>query len=212
MYDINALNSAQTNNKCSGQTYKSSSLTEYKLSIYKQINDMISKSTNNEDMIWVDISDEGFENMKQNPAYEAWVLDKVRQACNSCKHYGYASWFSLKFGANESDYKEMGHSFPNRKMREMQRKRELEEKKEIQKKRKKQLEKKLLEKLWRKQKTEQIYTQLKILDHRIQVQKENKAIFEGKEFYPQDHSASLYATAKRRAAAYETFFIFRDKA
>jgi len=187
------------------------SITDYKASIYKKIDNMVKKSTDHEDMVWVNLSDECFENMRQNPEYEAWVLDKIQKACNSCKsNNGYAKWTVLNFGASETDFKEVSHSFPDKKTREKEREEEREAREALRKKRKKLLEKKLLEAKLRKQKIERNYTQLKIIDHQKQIQEENKALLFGQNYYPRDHSASLYATAKRRASAYEATFIFYD--
>jgi len=210
MYDITAMDAAAVNDKCQSSRRKSTAASEYQLSINRQINDIITQNTDREDMIWVSLSDECLARMQQDPAYESWVLDKVRQACGSCKGDRYESWIVLKFGASESDFQETGRTIPDRRTRERLRQQEIEAKKALKEKRKKQLEKKLLEEKWRKQKVERDYVMLKILDHRMQVEEENKAMRCGLDYHPQDHTASLYAAAKRRARAYESTFLYCD--
>ncbi len=186
------------------------SLSEYKISIYKQIKDF-SKQSKKGNVVWLTISDECFTAMKQDPSYESWVLNKIQQAYNSSAPDGYDSWIFLKFGANKSDYKETVHSTPDRRTQKKLQEKEREERERIRKKRKKELEKKILEQKWHKQLIEKTYVQLKAIDHRIQVQEENKALLLGTEYNYKDHSASLYAAARRRASAYESTFLYRDK-
>lgn len=209
MYDISTIRAPAANKDYSTAKGQDHSMAEYKWSIYNKIQEFAANA-DREDMVWVTISDEGFAAMKQNPAYEAWVLDKIRHAYDSCASDGCASWVFLSFGSSETDYKETIHSRPDRQTRRRIMEREKAEKEAIRKKRKKQLEKKILEEKWLKQKIEKTYVQLKILDHRIQVQEENKALYFGADFYPEDHSAALYSAAKRRASAYEATFIYHD--
>ena len=187
-----------------------SSLKEYKLSIYEKIKEFSKDNKGKGDMVWVTIPDECFLAMRQDPAYESWVLGKIRAAYAACNDDGYDSWIFLKFGASEADFKQQTHTVPDSKTQKKMRDREQEIKKEIERQRKKRLEKKLLEEKWKKQKAERTYVQLKILDHRHQVEDENKAIRFDKDYTPKDHRASLYATAKRRAYAYESTFRYTD--
>ena len=138
------------------------------------------------------------------------MLDKIHRFYASCSGDHSDTFAVLQFGPQEADYKETVHTRPDRRTREHLRQQEEDAKRELRKKRKKQYEKKLLEQKWIKQEIERTYVQLKILDHRIQVQNENKALRFDKEFYPADHSASLYAAAKRRASAYEATFLYND--
>lgn len=186
------------------------SIEEYKLSIYKQIDGMMAKSVGAGDMVWVSISEECFQNMQRDPAYEAWVLDKVRQACASCGSNGVDYCSVLKFGATKEDYKETSQCFADKATRKMLREKEAEARRELQRKRKKQQEKKMLEAKWYKQRVERNFIQLKIQDHRKQVQEENKAVLLGKDYDWKDHRATMYATAQRRAAAYEATFVYHD--
>lgn len=208
MYEMKTTGMSASQNSYGSEEY--SSLKEYKNSIYEKIGEYAKNSKGKGDVVWVTISDECFVAMRQNPAYESWVLNKIRYAYASCKEDGYDSWTFLKFGASEADYKEEVHTRPDSKTQRKMREREQEEKKAIELKRKKQLEKKLLEEKWRKQKAERTFVQLKILDHREQVEEENKAIRFGKDFSPKDHRATLYAKAKRRAMAYESTFRYKD--
>lgn len=209
MHDISSIQTTTVKQKYSKPQDKNISMSEYKLSIYNKI-EQLAANADRGDMVWVTISEECFAAMKQNPSYEAWVLDKIRNAYNSCASDGCDSWIFLTFGSTEADYQEHIHTMPDRQTRERIREREQEEKENLRKKRKKQLEKKILEEKWRKQEVERAYVRLKILDHQIQVQEENKALRLNKKFYPEDHSASLYAAAKRRASAYESTFLYRN--
>lgn len=191
--------------------YRNTSIEEYKLSIYKKIDGMLAKSVGQGDMVWVSISDECFQNMQKDPAYESWVLDKVRQACASCENNGYEYCSVLKFGATEADYQETSQCFADKATRKMLREKEAEAKRELQKKRKKQQEKKALEEKWYKQRVERNFVQLKIQDHRKQVQEENKAVLFGRDYDWKDHRATMYAAAQRRAAAYESTFVYHDR-
>lgn len=212
MYDILSVKTASTQ---AAQTkyftpQKQDDMTNYKLSVYQKIEEISADYSSHEDFVWITISEECFHSMKQNPTYEAWVLDKIRKSYNSCTEDGYHSYAFLKFGAQESDFKEISHSFPTRKTQEKLCKKEREEKKSIEKRRKKLQEKKLLEEKWRKQEIQRTYVWLKSLDHRMQTQEENQALRFGTDFYYKDHSASLYAAAKRRVSAYESTFLYRD--
>lgn len=187
-----------------------SSLKEYKLSIYKQIEAFSKENQERGDMVWVTISDECFLAMRQDPAYESWVLGKIRSAYASCNDDDYDSWTFLRFGAGEADFKKETHTLPSQKLQKKIREREEREKKAVEEQRKKRLEKKLLEEKWRKQRAERAYVQLKILDHRHQVEEEGKAIRFGEDYRPEDHRATLFATAQRRACAYEATFRYAD--
>lgn len=211
MHDVTAIYTNEAHNNYSSEKGSHTSTSEYQLSIYNRINEMISKYTDRDDMVWVTLSDECFARMQKDPAYESWVMDKILQACKSCSGGGYDSWIVLKFGAAESDFHQTSHTFPDRRTRERIRAQELEAKKQLQKKRKKQLEKKILEERWKRQKIEKNYVQLKILDHRMQVEEENKAILNGQSYYPQDRTATLYSAAKRRISAYEATFLYSGR-
>lgn len=209
MNNITAQKNISVQNQYNTPSKKDASMSSYKLSIYNKIDEWSSHADHG-DFVWISISDECFAAMKQNPSYESWVLNKIYNFYSSCSGDHMDTFAVLQFGPLESDYKETLHTMPDRKMREYLRKQEQDAKKELRKKRLKQYEKKILEKKWTKQEIERIYVQLKIIDHRIQVQNENKALRFGEEFYPADHSASLYAAAKRRASAYESTFIYHD--
>lgn len=210
MYNITTKWNVPAQNQYNTPIKQDTSMSSYKLSIYHKIEEW-SSHADRDDFVLVSISDECFAAMKQDPSYENWVLEKIHDFYSSCTGDHYDTIAVLKFGSQESDYKETVHTMPDRRTREYLRQQEQDAKKELQKKRKKQYEKKLLEQKWIKQEIERTYVQLKILDHRIQVQEENKALCFDEEFYPADHSASLYAAAKRRASAYEATFVYHDR-
>ena len=55
------------------------SLDDYKQSIWKKISELPMSTSSRMQSISVQITDEGFEAMKNDPEYEAWVLDTLRR-------------------------------------------------------------------------------------------------------------------------------------
>lgn len=187
-------------------------MTEYKIDFYNKVKEICKKSGNKDVTVWLTVSEECFIAMKNDPSYESWVLEQINKAYQNGSCYGYESWLFLKFGAAKSEFKKTVHTFPNRRTLQKMQEKERAAREEIRRKRKKQLEKKLLEEKWRKLEVERTYVQLKSLDHRLQLEQENKALRFGTEFNWKDRSASLYAAAKRKASAYESTFLYRDHA
>ncbi len=83
------------------------SMAEYKLYIYDKIAAIQMHPSNIYDSVAVQITEEGFRAMKNDPEYEKWVLDKLRSNFNC-----YDPWsgtcggkFSIfKFGATKEEY------------------------------------------------------------------------------------------------------------
>ena len=72
--DIQAVNV-----KAAGAETADMSLGEYKQYIWKKISDLPMSASSRMQSISVQITDEGFEAMKNDPEYEAWVLDSLAQ-------------------------------------------------------------------------------------------------------------------------------------
>lgn len=188
------------------------SITEYKIEFYQKVKEICKNNASKDVSVWLSISEDCFIAMKKDPSYESWVLEQINDAYQRGPCFGYESWTFLKFGATKSEFKKTTHSFPNRRTLQKMQEKERAAREEIRRRRKKQLEKKILEEKWRKLEIERTYVQLKSLDHRIQLEQENKALRFGTEFNWKDRSASLYAAAKRKASAYESTFLYRDHA
>lgn len=98
--------SAGLQNSDSGMT-----LEQYKQSIYQQISDMPRHSSRLLESVSISISDKGFEAMKNDPEYEKWVLDTIRQEFASDNPWIYAcqgGYSVFTFGAEKEDYRGEG--------------------------------------------------------------------------------------------------------
>lgn len=81
-------------------------LEEYKQHIYDRISRLPMDSSNRMDMVSVQISDEGFAAMKNDPEYEQWVLDSLE--ANFLYHDPWSSmcggkYVMLRFGATKEE-------------------------------------------------------------------------------------------------------------
>lgn len=86
----------------------SMSLTEYKSYIYNIISGLTFDPSESRDFIAVNISDEGFEAMKNDPEYEKWVLEKVAEDYFSFNMWGnrHCTRYGIKyFGATKEEYR-----------------------------------------------------------------------------------------------------------
>ena len=63
-------------------------MTEYKLYLYEKISALPVHPWNLQDYVAVFISDDGLEAMKNDPEYEAWVLDCLRKNFQACDPWG----------------------------------------------------------------------------------------------------------------------------
>lgn len=87
---------------------KSMSMTEYKIYIYNVISALTFDPSESRDFIAVNISDEGFEAMKNDPDYEKWVLSKVKEDYFSFNMWGnrHSVRYGIKyFGATKEEYR-----------------------------------------------------------------------------------------------------------
>lgn len=86
----------------------SMSMTEYKIYIYNMISALTFDPSESQDFIAVNISDEGFEAMKNDPEYEKWVLSKVKEDYFSFDMWGnrHSVRYGIKyFGATKEEYR-----------------------------------------------------------------------------------------------------------
>lgn len=94
------------------------SLDEYKAYIEGKLQNIPRNITRHRDDVTIVISDEGFSAMQNDPDYEAWVLDSVREELSFpdylCGYPGtYGHHEVIQFGATKEDYR--GQSFAIRK-------------------------------------------------------------------------------------------------
>ena len=87
-------------------------LDEYKAYIEGQLQNIPRNITRHRDDVTIVISDEGFQAMQNDPEYEAWVLDSVREELSFpdylCGYPGtYGRYDVQVFGATKEDYR--GH-------------------------------------------------------------------------------------------------------
>ena len=83
---------------------------EYKSYIAEKIKNIPFNSSKSSDDEIIQISNSGWQEMKDNPNYEQWVLGKItasRQASNQFALAGFGgSYYIMRFGDKESDYHE----------------------------------------------------------------------------------------------------------
>lgn len=87
---------------------ESMSMTEYKMYIYNIISELAFDTSESRDFIAVNISEAGFEAMKNDPEYEKWVLSKVAEDYFSFNMWGNSQSvrYGIKyFGATKDEYR-----------------------------------------------------------------------------------------------------------
>ena len=86
----------------------SMTMTEYKSYIYNMISALTFNPSESRDFIAVNISDEGFEAMKNDAEYEKWVLSKIKEDYFSFNMWGNRNSvrYGIKyFGATKEEYR-----------------------------------------------------------------------------------------------------------
>lgn len=86
------------------------SLDEYKAYIESELQNIPRNFTRYRDDVTIVISDDGFRAMQNDPDYEAWVLDSVREELSFpdylCGYPGtYGHYDVMQFGATKEDYR-----------------------------------------------------------------------------------------------------------
>lgn len=124
------------------------SLEEYMNYIYGIISELSRKNYSRGNSVFIYISEEGFLAMQNDPEYEAWVMENIRQAYHDCGsrggHDGYHS--AHFFGATKEEYQgQSWHSGCSKCEQERRRERRLRQKKRLEALLKKRRERKLLE-------------------------------------------------------------------
>lgn len=205
---LSAYQSADFALACQKESAQPMSMEAYKLSIYEKISRMPFNPCRNRGDIFMDISEEAFAAMKNDPSYEKWVLDTIQKEFSAAVPFGSNTVTVLSFGAKKEDFKGESWSMPSKRELERMRKERWERKEAIKKKRKKLLEKQRLEEKWKKEAALAAFYQLKRLDHIQQTQEENKALRLHQDYTRQNRDASLLAAARRKAGNYEASFLY----
>lgn len=130
------------------QSMADMSLDEYMQYIYGILSELSRKNYSRGNSVFIYISEEGFRAMQQDPEYEAWVMENIRQAYHDCGfrggHDGYHS--AHFFGATKEEYRgQSWHSGCSKCEQERRRERKLRQKKKLEALLKKRRERKLLE-------------------------------------------------------------------
>lgn len=85
---------------------KAMSMTEYKMYLYEKISALPVHPWNRQDYVAVHISDKGLEAMKNDPEYEAWVLDCLRRNFQAYDPWGArcgGKFVIFRFGATKEE-------------------------------------------------------------------------------------------------------------
>lgn len=139
------------------------SLEEYAHYIYGIISDLDRRNYSRGNSVFIYISEEGFRAMQNDPEYEAWVMQNIREAYYYAGHRGgHDGYHSAHFfGATKEEYRGQSWSFGCSKC-DQERRQELKRrrKKQLQALLKKRQEQKLLE----KQRLEKMYLEKRRLE------------------------------------------------
>ena len=88
---------------------KDMSMSQYKAYITEKISNISFDETRPNDEEFIQITDAGWEAMKNDAGYESWVLDKIRQTRSTSDGYyrlgGSGSYTMESFGATREDYR-----------------------------------------------------------------------------------------------------------
>lgn len=142
------------------------SLEEYARYIYGQISELSRKNYSSGNSVFIYISEEGFRAMQNDPEYEAWVMQNIREAYYHAGHRGgHDGYHSAHFfGATREEYRGQSWSFGCSKC-------EQERRLELKRRRKKQLQallqKRREQKLLEKQRLEKMYLEKRRLEKSV---------------------------------------------
>lgn len=101
---INGGMSAYNYNKIDAKTDNSKiTMAEYKSYIYGKISDMRQSGSVDSNYIDVDISDEGFKAMKENPEYEKNVMEQLKKAFDTSAINSEESYIVYHIGKNRNE-------------------------------------------------------------------------------------------------------------
>ena len=153
---------------------------QYKQYIAQKIKQIPMHPSRRNDVISLTISEEGYQAMKNDPEYEAWVLDNLRSIWSQ-PGFSFGSstrtYIDIYIGATKEDCRSSSWSVPTYSARDRARERREEYRRELAKKIKKQkLQKQLLEIALQRQERQRTLVK-KLIEHRQEIEKENRQRF-----------------------------------
>ena len=172
------LNQRAENAAAQGSTLaQRMTMEEYKQYISQQIRQMPVHPSRWQENISVSISEEGYTAMKNDPEYEAWVLENLRSAlaqpgfCFGCTDKIYTS---IYYGASKEECRSETWSVPSRSTSDRARERREENRRRLEKRlKKKRLQKRLAEEAFRRQERQRKLVK-KLIEHRQEIEKGNR--------------------------------------
>ena len=153
---------------------------QYKQHIAQKIKQLPMHPSRRNDCISVTISEEGYRAMKNDPEYEAWVLDNLR-AVWSQPGFSFngstRTYIDIYIGATKEECRSSSWSVPARSASDRARDRQEENRRRLAKRIKKQkLQKYLRELAFQRQERQRALVK-KLIEHRQEIEKENRKRF-----------------------------------
>lgn len=150
---------------------------EYRQYIAQKIRQIPVHPSRRNEFISVTISEEGYAAMKNDPEYEAWVLDDLRNAWSRpgfCFGSGDRVYTSIYYGATREECHSDTWTVPVRRASDRARERREENRRRLEKRiRKQKLQKHLRELAFRRQQRQRALVE-KLIRHRQEIEKENR--------------------------------------
>lgn len=153
---------------------------QYKQYISQKIKQLPMHPSRRNDCISVTISEEGYRAMKDDPEYEAWVLDNLR-AIWSQPSFSFSgstrTYIDIYIGGTKEDCRSSSWSVPTRSANDRARERQEEYRRRLAKKIKKQKLEKQLREIFLQRQARQRALVKKLIEHRQEIEKENRQRF-----------------------------------
>ncbi len=150
---------------------------EYKQYIARKIRQIPVHPSRRNEYISVTISEEGYAAMKEDPEYEAWVLNDLRSAWFRPGFYfgsGDKVYTNIYYGATKEECHSDTWTVPSRSACDRARERREEYRRRLEKRiRKQKLQKQLREIAFRRQQRQRALVK-KLIEHRQEIEKENR--------------------------------------
>ncbi len=175
---------------------------EYKQYIAKKIREIPVHPSRRQEYISVTISEEGYAAMKNDPEYEAWVLNDLRETLSQPGFFfgsGDKVYRNLYYGATKEECRSNTWTIPKRDFRERARERREENRRRLEKRiRKQKLQKQLREIAFQRQQRQRALVK-KLIEHRQEIEKENRQRWKKTEVKEKaDGSRVLETTTKKK--------------
>ena len=161
----------------SGLSPRQMTMEQYKAYIDQKIKQIPVHPSRRNEMISVTISDEGYEAMKNDPEYEAWVLNDLRLEWSQPGFYfggSVRSYTTVCYGATKEECRKNIWNVPCRSASDRARQRQEENRRRLAKKIKKQRLQKHLREIAFQHQEQQRKLVKKLIEHRQEIEKENR--------------------------------------